>query len=194
MISRASAPSLFPILIIILVVAFPAPTALLSQTTPSSTFPLTGLLPKQETGTRQLLADHPENDGRGVVVAVFDSGIDPGAEGLQKTSHGKPKIIDFIDATGSGDVDTSVAAEVADGTVTGLSGRQLSLPPDWKELLDPDQPTVQLGLKAAWDLFPPASSPVLRRSGKRPLPGSRKPCEPRRRATNLSTRKKEKPA
>ncbi len=154
MISRASAPSLFPILIIILVVAFPAPTALLSQTTPSSTFPLTGLLPKQETGTRQLLADHPENDGRGVVVAVFDSGIDPGAEGLQKTSHGKPKIIDFIDATGSGDVDTSVAAEVADGTVTGLSGRQLSLPPDWKELLDPDQPTVQLGLKAAWDLFP----------------------------------------
>ena len=38
-------------------------------------------------------------------VAVLDTGCDLAAAGLSTTSDGRPKYIDFIDATGGGDVD-----------------------------------------------------------------------------------------
>jgi tripeptidyl-peptidase-2 len=73
-------------------------------------------------------------------------------------------VIDLVDATGSGDVDTRTKVHTAplgglasrDGAassplcITGLSGRALTLNPAW------ENPTGEwrLGLKAAFDVFP----------------------------------------
>ncbi|MFT4546264.1 MAG: tripeptidyl-peptidase-2 [Verrucomicrobiales bacterium] len=108
------------------------------------------LIPKRETGILEFLKKHPKFDGREAVIAVFDTGVDPAAAGLQKTSTGKRKIVDVIDATGSGDVDTSHLAERGDdGTLQGLTGRTLTLP---KKVTNPSK-KFHLGIKRASDLF-----------------------------------------
>ena len=80
----------------------------------------------------------PTADGRGAVIAVFDSGVDPAAAGLAVTSSGAPKVLDVIDCTGSGDVKMSaLPAErisvLANGAVrlVGDRGRVLMTNPAW---------------------------------------------------------------
>ena len=79
-------------------------------------------MPKEEIEASAFLSKNPALDGRGILVAVMDTGVDPGAEGLQSTPDGKAKIVDVIDCTGAGDVDTSTAVAPSEvGTLKGVS-------------------------------------------------------------------------
>ena len=57
----------------------------------SETFPLQGILPKEETGAIRFLEEHPIYDGQGITVAIFDTGVHPGGPGGQTTSPRTPK-------------------------------------------------------------------------------------------------------
>lgn len=70
------------------------------------------------------------------MVAIFDTGVDPAAVGLQVTTDGKPKVIDIVDGSGSGDVDTSKVVEVAADSaspheIIGLYDKRLTINPAW---------------------------------------------------------------
>ena len=147
-----------------------------------SSFPTEDLVPRKETNALQFVQEHPEYDGRNVVVGILDTGVDPGALGLQTLPDGKPKLIDMVDCTGSGDVDVSTQVNATKDdesgvwTVQGLSGKTLRLNPSWRlctfpktkeeskeeakeetkreESKEESEYPVRLGLKRAYELFP----------------------------------------
>lgn len=51
-------------------------------------------------GAGEFIANHPSYDGRGVIIAVCDSGVDLGLAGLDRTTTGENKIIDARDFSG----------------------------------------------------------------------------------------------
>uniref|UniRef100_A0A0K2T109 Tripeptidyl-peptidase 2 n=1 Tax=Lepeophtheirus salmonis TaxID=72036 RepID=A0A0K2T109_LEPSM len=115
--------------------------------------PTSSLIPKKETGLFSFNTKCPTYDGRGVIIAILDSSVDPGVPGLQTTSDGKRKIIDRIDASGTGDVDTStLSSPSADGKIIGLSGRTLNLPQGL--VSSKDNGKFRIGVKKAFDLYP----------------------------------------
>src|SRR6267378_2495706 len=63
-----------------------------------------GLMPVKSAGVDVFHAIHPTYDGRGVLIAILDSGIDPNVPGLIATSTGAPKIIELRDFSGEGRV------------------------------------------------------------------------------------------
>ncbi|KAL7634240.1 UNVERIFIED_CONTAM: hypothetical protein RMT77_015570 [Armadillidium vulgare] len=96
-------------------------------------FPVWGLLPRKETEALNLIQKYPIYNGKGVIIAIFDSGVDPSAPGLQYTPDKEVKVIDRIDASGAGDIDTSTVVEAEVGkTIEGLTGRTLKIPENWK--------------------------------------------------------------
>lgn len=109
-----------------------------------------GWLPKAETGALRFLDEHPDYDGRGVTVAIFDTGVDPGVDGLRTTPDGRPKIVDVVDGSGSGDVDTSVVRGAEDGKLLGRSGRSLTISSKWKN----PSGKFHVGWKRGYELFP----------------------------------------
>lgn len=61
--------------------------------------------------------------GRNQIIAVLDTGIDPGHPDLQKTPGGKQKIIEWLDFTEEGDIHTIYKANRA-GNKLDLSGTE----------------------------------------------------------------------
>ncbi|KAG2527174.1 hypothetical protein JM16_003542 [Phytophthora kernoviae] len=114
-------------------------------------FPTASLLPKEETLADHFLERYPDCDGRNAVVAIFDTGVDPGAVGLQVTPDGRPKIVDIVDATGAGDVDTSTVLEAKEGKLTLSNGRVLTLNSEWKPS---EENKYHIGTVAGYHLFP----------------------------------------
>lgn len=49
--------------------------------------------------------DHPNQDGRGIVIAILDTGVDMGVAGLERTSTGEIKVIDVQDFSTQGDME-----------------------------------------------------------------------------------------
>lgn len=90
--------------------------------------PLAGQLPKQDLGVQAFLESLPEFDGRGIRVAILDTGIDPGHPLLQTTSTGHRKVVDWYDATSDGYLTTATVSRADEsGSLIGLSGRRLQL-------------------------------------------------------------------
>ncbi|EFC49355.1 tripeptidylpeptidase II [Naegleria gruberi] len=121
---------------------------------PQSEYPVEGLNPKSEVQGLEFLKLYPNYDGRGVRVAIFDTGIDIGAPGLNGlTTDGKRKIIDVVDCTGSGDVDTkTIVNPDANGIVIGKTGRKLKIDAKWKELNSSNE--YHVGIKSVFELYP----------------------------------------
>ncbi|MEZ4455497.1 MAG: hypothetical protein R2882_02950 [Gemmatimonadales bacterium] len=78
-----------------------------------------GLMPLASTNVWAFRQQHPDRDGRGVLVGILDSGIDAGIGGLLITSTQAPKIVDLRDFSGEGRVTLTRATVSGDSIRIG---------------------------------------------------------------------------
>jgi hypothetical protein len=83
-----------------------------------------GWMPLRETGVDAFIREHPTFDGRGVLIAILDSGIDGTVAGLGTTSAGERKILDLRDFSGEGSV--PLVPVTADRDAVTIAGRRLT--------------------------------------------------------------------
>jgi subtilisin family serine protease len=76
-------------------------------------------MPLASTGVDRFLRAHPEYDGRGVLIAILDTGVDPDVPGLVTTSTGSPKVLDLRDFSGEGAVALERIAPAGDSVSVG---------------------------------------------------------------------------
>ena len=109
-----------------------------------------GLMPLKSTGIDVFRALHPTYDGRGVLIAILDSGIDPNVPGLIATSTGAPKVIELRDFSGEGRVSLTPFPAPMDTELKG-AGRigRLTTAPTWYRGVFRELP---LGLPPAADV------------------------------------------
>jgi hypothetical protein len=74
-------------------------------------------MPLPATGVPGFLEAHPAWVGRGVLIAILDSGVDPGVPGLDSTSSGRPKLVDLRDFSGEGRVELTPVMPQGDSVV-----------------------------------------------------------------------------
>ncbi|CAI4224037.1 unnamed protein product [Auanema sp. JU1783] len=127
-----------------------------------NTYPCELLIPKTQTQQTALLEKYPSYDGRGIVMAILDTGIDPALPGLQLTTTGERKILDCVDCSGAGDVDTSTIKTAVDGVVIGITGRTLRIPDEW---VNPTN-KYHLGIKPLHELYSEKLKGVVRAEHK----------------------------
>ena len=82
------------------------------------------LMPVHSTGVTTFRQAHPTWDGRGVLIAIMDSGIDPLVDGLQTTSTGSPKLVDLRDFSGEGRI--ALTKVTPDGESVTVGGKVLN--------------------------------------------------------------------
>jgi len=73
-------------------------------------------------GVDTFLLEHPTFDGRGVLILIFDTGIDMSIAGLQTTSDGRPKVLDALDFSNSCVIRCSPATVKREGGSVTASG------------------------------------------------------------------------
>ncbi|HLG06620.1 MAG TPA: S8 family serine peptidase, partial [Gemmatimonadales bacterium] len=83
-----------------------------------------GWMPLSATGVLQFRSAHPGWDGRGVLIAILDTGIDAGVPGLDSTSTGGPKLLDLRDFSGEGTI--PLVPVNPRGDTVSLGGRRLA--------------------------------------------------------------------
>ncbi len=78
-----------------------------------------GEIALRATGVDRFAAAHPAWNGAGVLIAILDSGLDPGVPGLATTTAGGPKILDLRDFSGEGRVSLHRLVRRGDTLVVG---------------------------------------------------------------------------
>jgi subtilisin family serine protease len=102
----------------------PPPEEVVERMAPPEVAYAHGWMPLASTGADRFVREHPTYDGRGVLIAILDTGVDPGVPGLVTTATGQPKIVDLRDFSGEGRVPLARVAPRGD-TVT-VAGRALA--------------------------------------------------------------------
>ncbi|MGB7211782.1 MAG: S8 family serine peptidase [Gemmatimonadales bacterium] len=83
-----------------------------------------GLMPLASTGIPAFRRAHPNWDGRGVLLAILDGGVDPGQGGLATTTTGLPKLLDLRDFSGEGKI--ALTPVIPIGDVVTVEGHRLA--------------------------------------------------------------------
>ena len=78
---------------------------------------LAGMMSLRSAGVDRFAAAHPTYDGRGVVIGILDTGVDPAVPGLITTSTGAPKVIELRDFSREGRVALTPFSPGSAGTV-----------------------------------------------------------------------------
>lgn len=71
--------------------------------------PYDSLLSREATGAAALVGEHADQDGRGVVIAVLDTGVDGTVPGLRAADGAPRRLLAARDFSGEGDVALSLA-------------------------------------------------------------------------------------
>lgn len=88
-----------------------------------------GLMPLVTTNVPGFRSANPTFDGRGVVIGILDSGLDPSIPGLLQTTTGETKILDLRDFSGEGRI--ALAPVVPAGDAVQIGGLSLGGAAAW---------------------------------------------------------------
>jgi len=87
-------------------------TLLVALSHAAASFPF---LDREATGAAAFIQNHPERDGRGVILFVLDSGVDMTVPGLTRTTLDCVKVVDVHDFSGEGAIPLEVAESGQEG-------------------------------------------------------------------------------